>query len=71
MMVLCIPEDVSGIFTPSNFVSQSGVMISGNRSVLPQTSVFAVVDGYTYGQKSMVILKLIGAVPLCYVNLIV
>ena len=53
MMVLCIP-DVSDVFTPSNFVSQSGVKLQENRSVLPQTSVLAVIDEYTYGQKGIV-----------------
>jgi len=53
LMVLCIP-DVSDIITLSNFFPQSGVKLQENRSVLPQTSVFAVVDEYTYGQKGMV-----------------
>jgi len=53
MMVLCT-ANVSDIFTPSNFVSQSGVKFRANRSVLLQTSVFVVIDEYAYGQKGMV-----------------
>ena len=53
MMVLCVP-DVSDAVNPSNFVSQSGVNFHENRSVLPQTSVFVVIDEYTHDQKGVV-----------------